>query len=137
MKCTYKGLDYRDVPEHALDNNIPHGRGMIKWAPFATMPEQYEAVDRMKEEQDHISKPALNTEQLQTLELGLRNNIGNVAVLRYWNSGYEVQVECKLEHIDNWSQTLTISKDDRLMYIQFEHIYELVSTTEESMYDID
>ena len=26
--------DYRNVPRELLDNNIPMGRGMIKWAPF-------------------------------------------------------------------------------------------------------
>ncbi len=26
--------DYRNVPRELLDNNIPTGRGMIKWAPF-------------------------------------------------------------------------------------------------------
>ncbi|UIF45203.1 YolD-like family protein, partial [Staphylococcus aureus] len=30
--------DYRNVPRELLDNNIPMGRGMIKWAPFATLP---------------------------------------------------------------------------------------------------
>ncbi|HDJ2164728.1 hypothetical protein JMD85_09625 [Staphylococcus aureus] len=26
--------DYRNVPRELLDNNIPMGRGMIKWAAF-------------------------------------------------------------------------------------------------------
>lgn len=26
--------DYRNIPLELLDNNIPMGRGMIKWAPF-------------------------------------------------------------------------------------------------------
>lgn len=33
------------------DINIPQGRGMIKWALFATMFEQFENVSRMKVEQ--------------------------------------------------------------------------------------
>ncbi len=36
--------DYRNVPRELLDNNIPMGRGMIKWAPFATLPEQFETI---------------------------------------------------------------------------------------------
>ena len=31
--------DYRNIPREYLDANIPQGRGMIKWAPFAVMPE--------------------------------------------------------------------------------------------------
>ncbi|MDT4120030.1 YolD-like family protein, partial [Staphylococcus aureus] len=38
--------DYRNVPRELLDNNIPMGRGMIKWAPFATLPEQFETIQQ-------------------------------------------------------------------------------------------
>jgi len=44
-------LDYRQIPYERLDSNIPQGRGMIKWAPFATMPEQYESVNQLIYEQ--------------------------------------------------------------------------------------
>ncbi|MEC5417099.1 YolD-like family protein, partial [Staphylococcus hominis] len=37
--------DYRNIPREYLDTNIPQGRGMIKWAPFAVMPEQYERIN--------------------------------------------------------------------------------------------
>ncbi len=29
--------DYRNIPREYLNPNIPKGRGMVKWQPFATL----------------------------------------------------------------------------------------------------
>ena len=107
------------------DINIPQGRGMIKWAPFATMPEQFENVSRMKVEQAHVPKPALTIELQQELELNLRECIGKNVILRYWQDGYEYQVECVIETVDDWSRLITVRKEYSFMFVQFEHIYSV------------
>ena len=107
------------------DVNIPQGRGMIKWAPFATMPEQFENVSRMKVEQAYVPKPNLTDELQQDLELKLRELISKNVILRYWNDGYEFQVECVIESMDDWSMVITVSKEDIFMFVQFEHIYSV------------
>ena len=107
------------------DINIPQGRGMIKWAPFATMPEQFENVSRMKVEQAYVPKPALTNELQQELELKLRELISKNVILRYWNDGYEYQVECVIESMDDWSRVVTVRKEDSFMFVQFEHIYSV------------
>mgnify|MGYP007027846935 FL=1 len=30
--------DYRKIPREYLTQSIPKGRGLVKWAPFATLP---------------------------------------------------------------------------------------------------
>lgn len=107
------------------DINIPQGRGMIKWAPFATMPEQFENVSRMKVEQTHVPKPNLTDELQQELELKLRNLIGKNVILRYWGEGYESQVECIIEAVEDWSRVVTTSKENSFMFMQFDHIYSV------------
>lgn len=107
------------------DINIPQGRGMIKWAPFATMPEQFENVNRLKVEQAYVPKPNLTVELQQDLELKLRELISKNVILRYWNDGYEYQVECIIEGMDDWSRVVTVRKEDNIMFVQFEHIYSV------------
>lgn len=107
------------------DINIPQGRGMIKWAPFATMPEQYENVNRLKVEQAHVPKPNLTDELQQELELKLRECIGKKVILRYWSDSYEFHDECFLEDIDDYARIVTVRRNDELMFIQFEHIFEV------------
>lgn len=98
---------------------------MIKWAPFATMPEQFENVRKLHENNTHIPAPNLNTDLQQELELKLRELVGQNVILRYWQSGYEYQVECVIESMDDWSRVVTVSKEDSFMFVQFEHIYSL------------
>lgn len=107
------------------DINIPQGRGMIKWAPFATMPEQFENVGNMIQSQLHISKPDLTDDLQQELELKLRELIGQNVILRYWQDGYEFQIECIIESMDDWSRVVTVCKEDIFMFVQFENIYSV------------
>jgi|SRR5699024_10383975 len=107
------------------DINIPQGRGMIKWAPFATMPEQFENVSRMKVEQAHVPKPNLTDELQQELELKLRELIKQNVILRYWHDGYEYQVECVIESMDDWSGTVTTVKEANLITVEFKHVYSV------------
>jgi len=107
------------------DSNIPQGRGMIKWAPFATMPEQFENVGNMIQSQMHVPKPNLTIELQQELELKLRDYIGKNVVLRYWSDSYEFQVECIIESMDEWSSVVTALIDDEIRFIQFDHIYSV------------
>lgn len=118
-------MDYRELPQSELNSNIPQGRTMIKWEPFATMPEQFENVDKMIESQVYVPEPYLTEDLLQELELKLRNLLDCNVVLRYWSGGYEHQIECKVEHIDDWSRVVTVSKEGNLIYVEFKHIYEV------------
>lgn len=106
-------------------SNIPQGRGMIKWAPFATMPEQFENVSNLIEAQLHVPKPYLTVELQQELELKLRKLIGCNVLLRYWSDSYEFQVECTIEHVDDWSQTVTAVKEGSVVTVLFKHVYSV------------
>ena len=107
------------------DINIPQGRGMVKWAPFATMPEQFENVSKLQENNTHVPKPNLTAELQQELELKLRESVEQNVILRYWHDGYEFQVECVIEGVDDWSRVVTVRKEDSFMFVQFEHIYSV------------
>ena len=125
MGDNYSDLDYRKLPADQLNNNIPEGRGMIKWAPFATMPEQFENINHMIESQSHLAEPYLTEDLLQELELKLRELLNCNVILRYWHDGYEHQIECRIEHIDNWSMVVTVSKSVHLIHVEFGHIYSV------------
>ena len=107
------------------DINIPQGRGMIKWAPFATMPEPFENVGNLIEAQLHVPKPNLNIDLQQELELKLRESVGKNVILRYWSDGYEFQEECIIEDVDVHVSIVTVRKYDELLFIQFENIFEV------------
>src|SRR5699024_8483935 len=52
--------DYRKIPKKNLNSNIPEGRKMIKYAPFTTIPQQYETINGFNEDQSKTDKPILD-----------------------------------------------------------------------------
>ena len=118
-------LDYRYIPYEQLNSNIPVGRGMIKWAPFATMPEQYESVNQLIHEQSLSPEPKLTDDTLLNNERAALQLINHTAIVRYWTSGQEVMIECEVIKLDKESQSLIIEKNEQILNIYFYHIYEI------------
>ena len=79
----------------------------------------------MKVEQAHVPKPNLTDELQQELELKLRVLISKNVILRYWNNGYEYQVECVIESMDDWSRVVTVRKEKDFMFVQLKNIYSV------------
>nr|WP_213810589.1 YolD-like family protein [Jeotgalicoccus sp. WY2] len=98
---------------------------MIKWAPFATMPEQFENVSRMKVEQAHVPAPNLTDELQQELELKLRELVGQNVILRYWQAGHEYIIECTIVNVDEWSEHVTAVKEGSVITVLFKDVYSV------------
>lgn len=107
------------------DSNTPQGRGMIKWAPFATMPEQFENVRKLNESNTHVPETNLSTDLQQELELKFRELIGQNVILRYWQAGHEFIIECILVNVDEWSSVVTAVKEGSLITVLFMHVYSV------------
>lgn len=59
--------DYRKIPKKYLNSNIPEGRKMIKWAPFASVPQQYETINQYIKDQSKTDKPVFDELALRDL----------------------------------------------------------------------
>ncbi len=46
--------NYCNISREYLKPRIPKGQDMVKWAPFVTMPEQYEMLNQFKQDQNKI-----------------------------------------------------------------------------------
>ncbi|MED1012117.1 YolD-like family protein [Bacillus mycoides] len=48
-----------------------HGRGMVKWAPFASMPEQYEGIRDVLSDLNKMPKPVVSEDMKEQIERSL------------------------------------------------------------------
>ncbi|WP_001057785.1 YolD-like family protein [Bacillus cereus] len=48
--------------------NMPKGRGMIKWAPFAALTPQFDGIREIIKEQNKVTRPILTTEEKARIE---------------------------------------------------------------------
>ncbi len=94
--------DYRNVPRELLDNNIPRGRGMIKWAPFATLPEQFETIQQYIIDQNKITRPVLSDDQLAELNIRLHEALqyAQPVEVKFYNNGFVDSVRLTIYRID-------------------------------------
>ncbi|HDK9199741.1 TPA: YolD-like family protein [Staphylococcus aureus] len=94
--------DYRNVPRELLDNNIPMGRGMIKWAPFATLPEQFETIQQYIIDQNKITRPVLSDDQSAELNIRLHEALqyAQPVEVKFYNNGFVDSVRLTIYRID-------------------------------------
>ncbi|UJW27249.1 YolD-like family protein [Staphylococcus aureus] len=93
---------YRNIPSELLDSNIPVGRGMIKWAPFATLPEQFETIQQYIIDQNKITRPVLSDDQLAELNIRLHEALqyAQPVEVKFYNNGFVDSVRLTIYRID-------------------------------------
>ncbi|HCC4639697.1 TPA: YolD-like family protein [Staphylococcus aureus] len=94
--------DYRNIPSELLDSNIPVGRGMIKWAPFATLPEQFETIQQYIIDQNKNTRPVLSDDQLAELNIRLHEALqyAQPVEVKFYNNGFVDSVRLTIYRID-------------------------------------
>ncbi|KRG08822.1 YolD-like family protein [Staphylococcus sp. NAM3COL9] len=94
--------DYRNIPREFLNANIPQGRGMVKWAPFATLPEQFETIQKYLVDQNKIDRPILSDDQLNELNLQLHQALHTDSYIHieYYQAGWLETIHIKIKNID-------------------------------------
>lgn len=94
--------DYRNIPSELLDSNIPVGRGMIKWVPFATLPEQFETIQQYIIDQNKITRPVLSDDQLAELNIRLHEALqyAQPVEVKFYNNGFVDSVRLTIYRID-------------------------------------
>ncbi|MGY3480509.1 MULTISPECIES: YolD-like family protein [Staphylococcus] len=101
-KYNNKETDYRKIPREKLNPNIPQGRGMVKWAPFATLPEQFEAVQQHIIDQNKIDRPILSDDQLTELNIQLHQALhaDTPVSIEYYKNGWLEYITLEIKNID-------------------------------------
>ncbi|WP_426366263.1 YolD-like family protein [Mammaliicoccus lentus] len=119
--------DYRKIPREYLNPHIPHGRGMIKWAPFATMPQQYEEINQHIRDQDKIEKPELSESALDDLNNVLAEKIfyNPQALIKYWEDGYFKEIACEINKFDSEHKKLEVIAEHKKVRLSMDCIVSI------------
>lgn len=107
--------DYRKIPKQYLNSNIPKGRTMIKWQPFATMPQQYETIKGFIEDQNKTDKPILDEQAKRDLNDILAQKLFYEprGVIKYWENGYYKSLECEINKFDSERNILQVLNEQK------------------------
>ncbi|MCU4991191.1 YolD-like family protein [Bacillus cereus] len=70
--------------------NMPKGRGMVKWSPFAAMPEQFAGIREIIKEKNKVTRPILTVEEKELIENMLLCSLlsEEEILITYYEDGY-------------------------------------------------
>ncbi|QWH54359.1 YolD-like family protein (plasmid) [Bacillus mycoides] len=94
-----------------MNSYMPKGRGMIKWQAFASLPEQFQGIQSIIQEQTKIEMPLLDSQQLEEIECNIQQAILSKEEihLSYFRNGHIQLHQCKLLNISLLSFPLILS----------------------------
>ncbi|TDM12099.1 YolD-like family protein [Macrococcus lamae] len=125
----YGETDYRKIERSKLNPNIPKGRGMIKWAPFATMPEQYVGIKKQIEQQNKIERPVLCDDRLEEINMTLQEAMQRNCplLIEFYHDGYIKYLKLTVEKIDHWAMLIIgVNLDNQQMcFVSFIDVINL------------
>ncbi|GGB10833.1 YolD-like family protein [Macrococcus hajekii] len=129
----YGELDYRKIERSQLNPNIPQGRGMIKWAPFATIPEQFQDVRQQIENQNKIKRPELSDDRLEELDIQLKEAYHRQCpvVIEFYRDGYINDLTMTIERIDTWAFHIigTNHANQQMCFVSFMDVINITLKT--------
>lgn len=70
--------------------NMPKGRGMIKWSPFAAIPEQFAGISEIIKEKNKVTRPILTDDEKELVENMLLCSLlsEEEILITYYEDGY-------------------------------------------------
>lgn len=106
------------------------GRGIIKWQPFASIPQQFKGIAEIIDNQKKIPHPILNDDEQERINYILVEAVErkNVVSLVYWVKG-RIETEIgKIKKVDRINATVNlVDKYDATHTLSINSIVDVVS----------
>ena len=82
-------------------------RGMKKWAPYKSLNEQWDTLDKMSEE-EYIEKPKISNEEAEEINEKLVNYSGEEYTFYYYKRGKILKEKTTIKEIDVFNHKLIL-----------------------------
>ncbi|OJD90249.1 MULTISPECIES: YolD-like family protein [Bacillus cereus group] len=105
-----------------INANMPKGRGMVKFTPFAAMPEQFAGIREIIKEKNKVTRPILLIENMLLCSLLSEEEI----LITYYEDGYLLSIYMTVVGIDQQhSAIICTDAFYNKMKLQFSNIIEM------------
>ncbi|MGH0589660.1 YolD-like family protein [Bacillus mycoides] len=108
--------------------NMPKGRGMVKWTPFAALTTQFEGIREIIKEKNKVTRPILTNEEKERIENMLLCSLVSAEeiMITYYEDGYLLSGYMTIVDIDP-SNSAVICTDAfyNKMKLQFSNIIDV------------
>ncbi|PED96061.1 YolD-like family protein [Bacillus toyonensis] len=84
------------------------GRGMVKWTPFASMPEQFAGIREILDDLNKVPKPIVSEDMQEQIELSLIHSMQTheEILISYYRDGLIHDMYINVQHIEPMLKTI-------------------------------
>lgn len=120
--------NYKKIPSEYLSRDISRGRGMVKWAPMATMPQLYRDIENKIQAQSNIQKSLLSEDQVDDINRKLVEYSTTKAECNvyYFEDDRIYRVEAIVDTIDQYKKRIKLYVEEQERHIELKNIIEII-----------
>ena len=85
------------------------GRGMKKWAPYKTLEDQWEVLERLSKQDELVEKPTISDEEAEAINEKLVNYHGEELEFYYYKKGKILKEKGTIKKIDTFEKKLVLN----------------------------
>lgn len=97
-------------------------RGMKKWAPYKSLVDQYEHLDKLRKEKEKVEKPKISNDRAEEINEILTNYHGEDLKVTYYKKGEIFSLISPIFNIDVFNKILIFSN---YLKIRFKDLINL------------
>ncbi|MFD6509942.1 YolD-like family protein [Bacillus sp. NPDC060175] len=108
--------------------NMPRGRGMVKFTPFAALSEQFEGIREIIQEKNKVTRPILTDEEKELIENMLLCSLVSAEeiMITYYEDGYLLSNYMTVVDIDPSNRAIVCTDAFyNKMKLQFSNIIDV------------
>lgn len=92
-------------------------RGMKKWAPYKSLPEQWSTLDDIDRKEKNIEKPKISNEMAEEINEILTNYHGQELTFVYFKKGQLLEEKSTIKKIDAFERKIILS-NQKIIYLK-------------------
>ena len=97
-------------------------RGMKKWAPYKSLNEQEEYLNKIHQKQIKVEKPRISSDEAENINEILVNYHGEELIIEYWRNDKINTVSTILSKIDPINKKIVIPERKTIYFIELIRI---------------
>ena len=94
-------------------------RGMKKWAPYKSLNEQEDYLNRLHKEQSKVERPRISSDEAENINEILVNYHGEELIITYWRNDKINTISTVLAKIDPINKKIVLPNRRAILFSEF------------------
>lgn len=94
-------------------------RGMKKWAPYKSLPEQEKYLKKLKEGQEKVERPVMSSDEMEEINEILVNYAGEEVLISFWRNEKINSVSATIKKIDVDNKKIVLPDRKTIYFHEF------------------